>query len=142
MNSITESNKMIAEFMGYKYFPWNTPATDNIPNVAGWHKPTMEGHPHLPSMQKIQGWYLCRRDAELRYSNSWDWLMPVVENIEHIKGVTVILTTNTGCEIFYFGKLIYKHNGEYSKFIGIYNGVVEFIKQKHITNKKAPYHHD
>ena len=54
----TESNKMIAEFMGWRYYENATPSFV---------------HPDIPHKYNIEG---------LLYGTSWDWLMPVVEKIE------------------------------------------------------------
>lgn len=117
MGTNKESNELIAKFMGYELI---TPEMRNRPetwSTSYWQK-------DYPNKQDV----LASEHQEMAYHISWEWLMPVVEYIEHIKGVTVILKTNTACEIFHFGKLIYRHNGQYSKFMGIYNGVTEFIK--------------
>lgn len=85
MENITENNKLIAEFMGYKYIGFN----NNDELKPGWWKDNID-------LLKIQSQeifnrkmgnpnFLCRKHNELRYYNSWNWLMPVVEKIESIK---------------------------------------------------------
>jgi hypothetical protein len=58
-----EENRMIAEFMGYKYYPH--PSRDR-----GWRKE--KGH------LKMQWYYLCRTHKELRFHRDWNWLMRVL----------------------------------------------------------------
>ena len=56
---IVEGNKLIVEFIGYKFIE--------------------DGH---------QYWRLSDKhlllENELKYHSSWDWLMPVIEKIEHL----------------------------------------------------------
>jgi hypothetical protein len=61
--TVIEGNKLIAEFMGYKYFRY--PARD-----PGWRKE--KGH------LKMNGYFLCRTHNQLRYHRDWSWLMPVL----------------------------------------------------------------
>lgn len=63
--TIEGGNRLIAEFMGYKYFPNHT-------------------------LDGIKGVYRCggkepMNIKEFKYHSSWDWLMHVVEKIEDIK---------------------------------------------------------
>ena len=67
VKEIREANNLIAEFMGYK----NTTPTDKDFNIYE----NKEGH-------KIE-------TMSMRYHDSWEWLMPVIEKIESIKGLTV-----------------------------------------------------
>ena len=69
---ILEGNKLIATFMGYKYHPH--PEKD-----CGWRKEN--GHMKING----RGYYLCRKHSELRYYNSWDWLMECIEKIDYIQ---------------------------------------------------------
>ena len=84
-----KDNKLIAEFMG-----WNTTDCDEIfTEPAGM----MERY----------------TTAEMEFQTSWDWLMPVIENIDHlqyesVKGIEDALST--------------RHIGDTHK------AVVEFIK--------------
>jgi len=73
---IIEGNKLIAEFMGYQYFPYNSETANKI--IHGWRKPT-KGH------IKISGWYLCRTSKDLQYCSSWDWLKPVIDKIKYMQ---------------------------------------------------------
>ena len=79
--TIRDNNKRIAEFLGWKYFP----KVDGE-RFAGWRKDvevrTLEMYIKLHGQHN--GYYLCRNHNDLRYYNSWDWLMEAVEKIESI----------------------------------------------------------
>jgi hypothetical protein len=64
---ILEGNKLIAEFMGYKYFPNNS-----LNGIKGVYE--KEGK----SLMLI---------TDFTYHSSWDWLMPVVEKIGSLECV-------------------------------------------------------
>ena len=66
-----EGNKLIAEFMGYSYYPHTREET-----LPGWRKE--KSHP------KISGTYLARVHKNLDYHRSWEWLMTAVEKIESL----------------------------------------------------------
>ncbi|MGO1820268.1 MAG: hypothetical protein ACTH0S_11365 [Senegalia sp. (in: firmicutes)] len=79
-SEIIKSNKLIAEFMGYKYIPYDPDSKFK----AGWWKKGIikEEQIREPSFRKIgKTKFLCRRHPELRYYNSWDWLIPVLNKI-------------------------------------------------------------
>ena len=63
---IIEGNKLIAEFMGYKF-------------IEDWHQYWRLSDKHL------------LLENELKYHSSWDWLMPVVEKIEYLYATDYIL---------------------------------------------------
>jgi hypothetical protein len=62
----------------------------------------------------------------LIYHSSWDWLMPVVEKIEAMRG-THLLMKPFGCEILMFGKSLINEVGN-TKIEAAWLAVVEFIK--------------
>jgi len=68
---ILEGNKLIAEFMGYGYYPHMEGET-----LPGWRKE--KAHP------KVSGTYLGRVHKDLAYHRSWEWLMTAVEKIENL----------------------------------------------------------
>ena len=103
-NSINEGSKIIAEYLGWKYFPFND--LQGLPK-AGWYK-VLERTPDimkfkLPSEKEVEldmnfikfnaknGWitvngnyykYICRHHADLRFYNSMDALLEVIEKLE------------------------------------------------------------
>jgi hypothetical protein len=74
-NEIINRNRAIAEFMGYKYFPWNSPE-HQLKGLGGyWAKKNDKRH-----SLKIN--VLHCSSGKLQYNSSWSWLMPVVEKME------------------------------------------------------------
>lgn len=63
-----DSNKLIAEFMGYKFY-------NNLPQQRNGYQ--------LPK-NKGTAIYLAYSTSDLQYHTSWDWLMPVVDKIENL----------------------------------------------------------
>lgn len=115
---IQECNKLIAEFMindkGVLITPDCEYMTGNI----------------IKSYDTIMD-----EEDELDYHSSWDWLMPVVEKIESLKGdnwIVLVTIKHCQCSIKYFH--LYKEKrvefitGCSTKRKAIYKVVVEFIK--------------
>lgn len=65
---IIEGNKQIAEFMGAKIGKGGTKKYPVFVNLPIWHG------------QKMQLWTTSLKDV--RYHESWDWLIPVCEKIK------------------------------------------------------------
>jgi hypothetical protein len=91
-----KDNKLIAEFMGYQVV--------DSPKV-------INGENFFEYLDKNGVYTYC--ESLLRYNDKWDWLMPVIENIDHlqyarVKGIEDALST--------------RHIGDTHK------AVVEFIK--------------
>jgi len=107
----TEENKLIAEFMGWK--------VDKSISSAHFKK---TGGYHLTNGTRTMA------SNQLQYHTSWDWLMPVVEKIEHtsayvnVKGCHVKIST-------------WVDVNAPTKLEAVHKAVVEFIKwyneQKH-----------
>lgn len=75
---IEETNKAMARFLGYEYFPLK----QGIPNQQpGWKK--SDDHPVHEKLfsQGIGKHYLCRVHKELKFHSDWNWLMAVVEKL-------------------------------------------------------------
>ena len=90
-----DTNELIAEFMGYKvmkendFLNYNYPKNTNLDNIM--------------------------IDVAIMYHKSWDWLMPVVEEIDHLQFQDVV-EIETGLKM--------------RSLSATYNAVVEFIKQQ------------
>ncbi len=128
---IRECNKLIAEFMGYKYYPLPEDRSYN----PGWWK----GDPiKMTSFNKLnENHLLCRSYNDLRYYNSWDWLMSVVYKIFNEGWVTIFysnyciiqdkatFTKREDNDLPYFDS----HSESPETLIkAVYECVVEFIK--------------
>lgn len=86
-SNILLGNKLIAEHLGYKYYPFQEVKN---PNFAGWKKTDKEVLPKLHTEGPIgKRVWLCRRNTDLRFYNSWDWLMPACEKFEDQKKLTL-----------------------------------------------------
>lgn len=72
-----ESNKLIAEFMGYKFY-------NNLPQQRNGYQ--------LPK-DKGTAIYLAYSTSELQYHKDWNWLMPAVEKIEFEHDCLVIINS-------------------------------------------------
>ncbi len=124
---IEKGNKIIAEFMGYKYHPHPS-------NNPGWHKIPDDKiyHPKINN-----GWYLCRTHKELKYHNSWNWLMPVIHKIENYKfedGDWAFLRTFSNKEGVRFNR--FKLHKEETAIQSAFSAVVDFIEQHNENNLK------
>ena len=79
--NIIEGNKLIAEFMGYIYFPYVYELKKDGFNRWGWRK----GKPHLPGgNSKIdigKTHYIGRHHRDLKFHEDWNWLNDVVREI-------------------------------------------------------------
>jgi len=105
MNNLTENNKLIAEFLGYKQ-----PHPD-YPTSTYWYKEWQEPL------------------TILSFNKDWNWLMLVVENIES-KGFDVFINTCV-CRISDVGEDRFEDIETFnstSKIQAVYQAVVEFIK--------------
>lgn len=90
---IEDGNKTIARFMGYDYFPFNAEEKKEGKEF-GWLRTQT---PNTIQMQ-IGSFFLARKTRDLRYFNSWDWLMPVVEKLEQKSSISIY---ETATEVIY-----------------------------------------
>lgn len=85
---IREGNKLMAEFLGYKYHGY-----PDSSELAGWRKPTEPGKRIALKLIKRgpigECFYLCRSHNDLRFYNEYSWLMPVVEKIAEFMGLYI-----------------------------------------------------
>ena len=96
-----ENNKLIAEFMGYQVV--DNPRVINGENFFQYIDKENKKYTYMKSL--------------LRYNDSWDWLMPVVEKIYRDRGLDdeiILMIRNSIAEL---------------NIESMYKAVVEFIKQ-------------
>lgn len=113
-------NELIAEFMGAErregpraFNPYQT--------VVQW---IIKGNPYNQHRDDIKHWY---QPVELKYHESWDWLMPVVEKIYRMPDKDIrFKLENSRCRLWYGHKLFKCHT--ISQINSVYAVVVEFIK--------------
>ncbi|KYG76413.1 hypothetical protein AWW68_19395 [Roseivirga spongicola] len=121
--TITQGNRLIAEFMGAERY---APNDFDIHGCATLDVTEQEGkHFFNPS--------------EMKYHSSWDWLMPVVEKIESINSIKDQSTTDYFFQATNFiqnytasimsrdNLLIVEAEGE-ARIDASFNAVVEFIE--------------
>ena len=154
MNNIKENNKLIANFMGYKYYH---PGVDIDTSDCGGIYERLEMFSTIPietneypkdDQYYVKNDYYIKSNGilgnvyfhEAKYHSSYDWLMPVLEKIRQITTFSYINIYNkgitTGCEIRIFNidneELFYtypKLNTEGQKLIDIvYLAIINFIK--------------
>ena len=124
MENIVENNKLIAEFLNWEFDDlsetFETPFLKLIdPNAFGDEQ------------------FSCKlQDFELEFYSDWNWLMPVVENIESL-GYKIDISkweNSQYCGIYLNGKKI-AGNETNTKIEAVYNACLEFIKW-YITQNK------
>lgn len=83
---IVDGNKLLAEFLGYRYIPFN----NDEGLKAGWWKcmdnRTMKIIQSSESTVRKSGnsFFLCRRHTELRFFNCWNHLFMVINKIHRL----------------------------------------------------------
>ena len=109
MKTTEEKNRMIAKFMGFK----------DLGNLVGG-SPRVEKHVRGITYQS----YLY---SELKYHSSWEWLMPVIENIESLS--FNVEQSLGSCTIHpCVEKEPVFESYEKTRFEATYNAVCEFIE--------------
>lgn len=89
-NTIIEGSKILAEYMGLKYIPFND--LQGLPK-AGWWKiaPLKQGLSEYFQFNPKNDWvkvgdkrakFVCRNHSQLRYFNDYNLLMEVAEKLE------------------------------------------------------------
>jgi hypothetical protein len=84
--TIRDGNKVIAEFMGYKYYGHNHPDLLAYKKrfESGWWEVPLEKIASLPSVKMYRNKYICRNHNELPFFSDYEWLIKVVERVEAI----------------------------------------------------------
>lgn len=98
-------NELIAQFMGFR-----------LDGVEYEHR--FAHHPDKGAM-------LINR---MKYHESWDWLMPVVEKIDRLGFSVTIRRTRTIIETVLTGRIVESIHPDYSMLNVTYQAVIEFIK--------------
>lgn len=110
-----EGNKLIAEFIGVKKM-----------GNSLYYVPEHE------LLQRVRYSNECEEvslfdERELKYHNSWDWLMPVVEKIENSGHETMVQISANYCTIDNLNGLRIEKQSD-SKLDSVYLACVEFIE--------------
>lgn len=107
-NTTITGNELIAKFMGLKA-PYYLPQFGKMKCNGDW-KDTFES-------------------SELKYHCDWNWLMPVVEQIEQTSEFTGVLIYPRGCEIYEENLFSFSIDSD-TKIKAIWTACVEFAKFK------------
>jgi hypothetical protein len=113
-----ETNKKIAIFNGFQYFPHNS--EENIGNTAGWRTPIFH--------HKIKGTYLCRSHNDLPYDKDLTHLFQTVDKIKN-KGFEVdirITSERYFCNI-YNNDYTFINSSDKNLLEAVYKCVAEFV---------------
>lgn len=129
-----ESNRMIAEFMGFKVEPFENKGGTGFDVTLNCPQPKSMSCARYGTLdfnkETVLSW-----KSRLIYNRSWKWLMPVVEKIEalphvynvDIDGTNCIISSGTpqgdGGNLF---KVLFDIDGK-TKLEATYNAVTEFI---------------
>ncbi len=147
----TETNKLIAEFMGGKvemYTEWNSGETWEICTLPKESNPLYMQNPRAYGLGVFKTEDFKRKNVNvheryLQYHTSWVWLMPVVEKIEDIRFDNEdkdsfvsyhrynVDTRGIGCTItdVQEGKVV-GYGDCATKRESTYQAIIEFIKNK------------
>jgi hypothetical protein len=118
-------NGLIAEFMGGRYDAMSNSWTGLPEKYHAGHMITWAYSP-----------------ADLMYSSSWDWLMPVVEKIESltlpVTGYRMVIVKIDDCTCSMQGnRYNYTRFSGESKIEAVYKAVVKFIKWYNTQNHQS-----
>lgn len=124
LNTTTENNRLIAEFLGYKL------QTDPTERFFGWYK------------SPLGTW---TKEIDLPFRTDWNWLMQVVEKIESLKidGLSFNFQIEKDMVFFYYTHIrehkkqieMFFEWGQKTKIGNTYKIAVEFIKWYNQQNK-------
>lgn len=115
---IMDGNKVMAEYLGYKYYPLNEPYGRD--KVVGWIKPRCS--PMNPEFK------MCRSHRDLPFYNDWNALMRVIDKIES-DGVVVSITKNSITIHNWFTSMS-SEKGFNDKLKATWRVCLKYIKQK------------
>ena len=130
---ITEGNRLIAEFMGFK-----PDESDRFFLTKQFERFYEYDTGHFRAQTTFYG-------PELIFHTSWDWLMPVVEKIQGIdpemNGYEFILYKNDTVLCIFDGTGIYHSKTTSDKITGTWEVVVKFIEwyNKEYAEAKKEY---
>ena len=113
-NEILKGNKLIAEFMG---------VINESSNI--YYMPEFGAYKNNYGQIEFED---CFRPNELKYHNSWAWIMPVWEKIVNIGD-----NIDSSIRKAYFTPI--KHSLYVCDISGLFNDVTEFIKWYNLKNQ-------
>jgi len=122
---IMAGNKVMAEYLGYKYYPHTKPYGRDM--VVGWLIPKMS--------PKNSHFHLCRSHRDLPFYNDWTALMRVVDKIE-AGGAMVGITTKSVA--VHNGVIAYcSEKGFSDKLKATWRVCLQYIRQRLVSEAEA-----
>lgn len=112
MKETTESNRLIAEFMGM-------PKCGRCEDCGAYQYSAA----------------VIYQPEDMKYHTSWDWLMPVVEKIDSLGDFTLVKIERNYCQIVNQNAPLISIASE-SKISAVYTAVIQFIQWYNTHNKK------
>ena len=124
----TETNKLIAEFLGWGYKVLPIYSDDKFLGRKNIYNTPFKKH------LKNKAFTTTFSENELVFHNDWNWLMEVVEKIESLdSGIYTLIFQQKSCLIWNNdkGEELEFFNGSFkgeTKIEAVYNACVEFVK--------------
>jgi hypothetical protein len=75
-------NKVFANYLGYKYFPYNKISKDDFFKQPGWRHEEIFISGFKSEGNIYANQWLCRSSNDLKFNSSWDWIMCLWEKIK------------------------------------------------------------
>ena len=106
---IIKGSKLIAEYLGWQYIPFSA----DLKHKAGWWSkvPKTEEDRFFSKINGNDG-FICRNHKELRFWNSLDALIPVIQKIEKEDNAVFELRQN-GCTVLKWALRLKGGNGSF-----------------------------
>ena len=140
---LKQEYKVIAEFLGYTYFPYSNEKGVQNKEYPGWFDTSQYDFKHPLTKQEVRIFghksksYICRHTIGLNFKFDWNMIMKVVNHIEKLEntkhgGFKVLIdrdccliqsrnrTKSSGYSKSYCG------NG--NKFVAVYYACLEFVR--------------
>jgi hypothetical protein len=130
--NFTSENKLIAKFMGHELKKPTRGVLKNVQHYLSIGFPRVYQYENKSSFGSTFSIKQYLYPKDLKYHESWDWLMPVIEKIENTKECncfTIHDGINTTIETWNGYDFIYHEDGmSKTKIESAYRGVIEFIE--------------
>lgn len=136
VQDIINGSKLIAEYLGWQYIPFNDLQGFS---KAGWFE-VKENQRMM--LAKYDGWvkvdnkavrFVCRKHSELRFYNSFDAIIPVIEKIEKENSVSFYLY-NGGCKRGLLQKE-FSFDENLTWIQNTFNAVVKYLENEKFNNR-------
>jgi hypothetical protein len=140
---IINGSKLIAEYLGWQYIPFNDLQGYS---KAGWWRTPIIKQEENPLNKIIQEksknhkdklgsrYYVCRNHSELRFYNSFDAIIPVIQKIEK-EGKVSFYLNNNGCGVIGDNQYQEFHDKDLTWIQNTFNAVVKYLENEKSNNR-------